>query len=183
MIFFAIKGEKFVTFEEFLPIFSQVKKDKDVGAFEDLVEGLKVYDKLENGCMLGAELAHVLLFLGTCGLTCFLCLPPLPYFFRRFRLLWKKRQLPSFFLTLRVFSALQPPAHTHTHKDKSIHKKCIHFFRPCLAVSQTLSSHTHLRMQFDWQSLVILVLFSKPTKKFGQFFWISLIYFTKKAKK
>jgi len=57
-------GEKFVTFEEFLPIYSQVKKDKDVGAFEDLVEGLKVYDKLENGCMLGAELAHVLLFLG-----------------------------------------------------------------------------------------------------------------------
>jgi len=57
-------GEKFLTFEEFLPIFSQVKKDKDVGAFEDLVEGLKVYDKLENGCMLAAELNHVLLFLG-----------------------------------------------------------------------------------------------------------------------
>lgn len=51
-------------FLEFLPIFSQVKKDKDVGAFEDLVEGLKVYDKLENGCMLLAELNHVLLFLG-----------------------------------------------------------------------------------------------------------------------
>lgn len=59
-----IIGEKFLTFEEFLPIFSQVKKDKDVGAFEDLVEGLKVYDKLENGCMLLAELNHVLLFLG-----------------------------------------------------------------------------------------------------------------------
>ena len=54
-------------FLEFLPIFSQVKKDKDVGAFEDLVEGLKVYDKLENGCMLAAELNHVLLFLGKCG--------------------------------------------------------------------------------------------------------------------
>jgi len=57
-------GEKFLTLEEFLPIYSQVKKDKDCGAFEDLVEGLKVYDKMENGCMLGAELAHVLLFLG-----------------------------------------------------------------------------------------------------------------------
>jgi len=57
-------GEKFMTFEEFLPIFSQVKKDKDKGEFEDLVEGLKVYDKLENGCMLMAELHHVLLFLG-----------------------------------------------------------------------------------------------------------------------
>ena len=53
-----------MTFEEFLPIYSQVKKDKDIGAFEDLVEGLKVYDKAENGTMLEAELAHVLLSLG-----------------------------------------------------------------------------------------------------------------------
>jgi len=58
------KGQKSMTFEEFLPIYSQVKKDKDVGAFEDLVEGLKVYDKAENGTMLEAELAHVLLSLG-----------------------------------------------------------------------------------------------------------------------
>jgi len=57
-------GEKFLTLEEFLPIYSQVKKDKDVGAYEDIAEGLKVYDKLENGCMLAAELNHVLLFLG-----------------------------------------------------------------------------------------------------------------------
>ena len=53
-----------MTFEEFLPIYSQVKKDKDVGAFEDLVEGLKVYDKAENGTMMEAELAHVMLSLG-----------------------------------------------------------------------------------------------------------------------
>lgn len=58
------KGQKTMTFEEFLPIFSQVKKDKDVGAYEDLAEGLKVYDKAENGTMLEAELAHVLLSLG-----------------------------------------------------------------------------------------------------------------------
>ena len=58
------KGQKNMSFEEFLPIFSQVKKDKDVGAYEDLVEGLKVYDKAENGTMLEAELAHVLLSLG-----------------------------------------------------------------------------------------------------------------------
>ncbi|RWS08388.1 Der f 30 allergen-like protein [Dinothrombium tinctorium] len=57
-------GEKLLTLEEFLPIYSQVKKDKDVGAFEDLMEGLKVYDKNENGTMLQAELAHVLLSLG-----------------------------------------------------------------------------------------------------------------------
>lgn len=47
-----------------MPIFSQVKKDKDVGAYEDLVEGLKVYDKLDNGTMLQAELAHTLASLG-----------------------------------------------------------------------------------------------------------------------
>lgn len=53
-----------MTFEEFLPIYSQIKKDKDGGAYEDLVEGLKVYDKAENGTMMEAELAHVLLSLG-----------------------------------------------------------------------------------------------------------------------
>ena len=58
------KNIKFLTFEEFLPIYSEVKKDKDVGAFEDLVEGLKVYDKAENGTMMEAELAHVMLSLG-----------------------------------------------------------------------------------------------------------------------
>jgi len=58
------KGEKKMTFEEFLPIFSQVKKEKDVGAFEDFMEGLKVYDKAENGTMMAGELAHVLLSLG-----------------------------------------------------------------------------------------------------------------------
>lgn len=58
------KGEKKLTFEEFLPIYSQIKKEKEVGAFEDFQEGLKVYDKAENGTMLAGELAHVLLSLG-----------------------------------------------------------------------------------------------------------------------
>jgi len=58
------KGEKKITFEEFLPIYSQIKKEKEVGAFEDFMEGLKVYDKAENGTMLEGELAHVLLSLG-----------------------------------------------------------------------------------------------------------------------
>ncbi|XP_054162575.1 myosin light chain 1-like [Oppia nitens] len=58
------KGEKTMSFEEFLPIYSQIKKEKEVGAFEDFMEGLKVYDKLENGTMLAGELAHVLLSLG-----------------------------------------------------------------------------------------------------------------------
>jgi len=58
------KGEKKMTFEEFLPIYSQIKKEKEVGAFEDFMEGLKVYDKAENGTMLAGELAHILLSLG-----------------------------------------------------------------------------------------------------------------------
>ncbi|GBM85340.1 hypothetical protein AVEN_71930-1, partial [Araneus ventricosus] len=52
-----------LAFEDFLPIYSEVKKAKDMGQIEDLLEGLKVYDKNENGTMMAAELAHVLLSL------------------------------------------------------------------------------------------------------------------------
>jgi len=58
------KGEKQFTVEEFLPIYGQSKNNKDAGTYEDLTEGLKLYDKAENGTMLGAELAHILLSLG-----------------------------------------------------------------------------------------------------------------------
>ncbi|XP_013139649.1 PREDICTED: myosin light chain alkali isoform X1 [Papilio polytes] len=58
------KGEKQLTLEEFLPIYSQCKKDKDQGCYEDFLECLKLYDKAENGLMLGAELTHTLLALG-----------------------------------------------------------------------------------------------------------------------
>lgn len=58
------RGEKKMTLEEFLPIYSQVKKDKDMGTQADFMEGLKVYDKAENGQMMAAELSHVLLSLG-----------------------------------------------------------------------------------------------------------------------
>jgi myosin light chain 6 len=57
-------GEKKIKFDEFLPIFSQCKKDKDQGCFEDFVECLKLYDKEENGKMLLAELTHTLQSLG-----------------------------------------------------------------------------------------------------------------------
>lgn len=57
-------GEKQLTLEEFLPIYSQLKKDKDCGAYEDLAEGMKVYDKNENGTMMAGELSHVMLMLG-----------------------------------------------------------------------------------------------------------------------
>lgn len=58
------KGEKQLTLEEFLPIYAQAKKDKDQGCYEDFLECLKLYDKAENGLMLGAELTHTLLALG-----------------------------------------------------------------------------------------------------------------------
>jgi len=58
------KGEKKLKLDEFLPIFSQCKKDKEQGCYEDFLECLKLYDKQENGMMLGAELSHTLLSLG-----------------------------------------------------------------------------------------------------------------------
>ncbi|XP_011552291.1 myosin light chain alkali isoform X1 [Plutella xylostella] len=58
------RGEKLLSFEEFLPIYSQAKKDKDQGCYEDFLECLKLYDKAENGTMLSAELTHSLLALG-----------------------------------------------------------------------------------------------------------------------
>lgn len=58
------RGEKKMTVEEVLPIYSQLKKEKDMGTLNDFIEGLKVYDKLENGTLMAAELSHVLLSLG-----------------------------------------------------------------------------------------------------------------------
>jgi len=58
------RGEKLLSLEEFLPIYAQVKKDKEQGCYEDFIECLKLYDKNENGLMLLAELNHALLALG-----------------------------------------------------------------------------------------------------------------------
>merc|ERR1712055_869437 len=58
------KGEKFIKLEEFYPIYAEVKKSKDTGSYEDFVECLKLYDKMENGTMMLGELEHILLSLG-----------------------------------------------------------------------------------------------------------------------
>uniref|UniRef100_A0A0N4ZVH1 EF-hand domain-containing protein n=1 Tax=Parastrongyloides trichosuri TaxID=131310 RepID=A0A0N4ZVH1_PARTI len=58
------KGSKRVTFEEWLPIYEQVKKEKEVGSFADFLEGLRVFDKDEAGKIYKTELRHVLLALG-----------------------------------------------------------------------------------------------------------------------
>jgi hypothetical protein len=41
-----------------------VKKSKDTGSYEDFIECLKLYDKMENGTMMLGELEHILLSLG-----------------------------------------------------------------------------------------------------------------------
>ncbi|PAV70035.1 hypothetical protein WR25_06531 [Diploscapter pachys] len=61
---FKRKGEKRLTFEEWLPIYEQLSKEKEQGTYADFVEGLKVFDKDEVGKILAAELRHVLLALG-----------------------------------------------------------------------------------------------------------------------
>jgi len=58
------KGEKRLTFEEWMPIYEQLSKEKEVGSFHDFMEGLRVFDKDETGKIMGAELRHILLALG-----------------------------------------------------------------------------------------------------------------------
>lgn len=57
-------GEKKLTIEEFLPVFSQLRKEKEVGSYEDFAECMKVYDKMDNGMMMEAELSHIFMSLG-----------------------------------------------------------------------------------------------------------------------
>jgi len=59
-----MKKEGKFKIDEFLPIYSQIKKDKDCGSYEDFMEVLKLYDKEDNGTMLYAELEHILCALG-----------------------------------------------------------------------------------------------------------------------
>jgi len=57
-------GEKRITIEEFMPIYGQLSKEKDVGGYADFMEALSVYDKESNGTIIAAELRHLLLSLG-----------------------------------------------------------------------------------------------------------------------
>jgi len=55
---------KKMTFEEFLPVMSQMQKTLKPGCLEDFVEGLRIFDKENNGTIMAAELRHVLCTLG-----------------------------------------------------------------------------------------------------------------------
>jgi len=57
-------GEKKITLEEFMPIYAQLSKEKDVGSYADFMEAMLVFDKESNGTIIAAELRHLLLSLG-----------------------------------------------------------------------------------------------------------------------
>ena len=53
--------------ETFLPMLQAVAKLPDRGSYQDYLEGLRVFDKEQNGKVMGAELRHVLTTLGEAG--------------------------------------------------------------------------------------------------------------------
>jgi len=58
------RKQKFLKLDEFLPIFSGVKNNKDAGGFDDFMECMRLYDKRGDGHCLFAEMRHILLSLG-----------------------------------------------------------------------------------------------------------------------
>jgi len=53
-----------ITFEQFLPIYQQIYKNRENHSVEEFVEGLSLFDKEGNGFISVAELRHLLTTLG-----------------------------------------------------------------------------------------------------------------------
>ena len=58
------KGKRMMKIEDFYPIFAKAKASKDTGGIHDFVEILKLYDKNDDGTILGNELFRLLTNLG-----------------------------------------------------------------------------------------------------------------------
>merc|ERR1712098_310749 len=58
------KKDKFFQLDEISAIFEAIKKEKDVGSYEDFMELLLTYDKMEDGHVVLTELEYILNNLG-----------------------------------------------------------------------------------------------------------------------
>merc|ERR1712111_140042 len=58
------KGKRMMKIDDFYPIFAKAKASKDTGGIHDFVEILKLYDKNDDGTILGNELFRLLTNLG-----------------------------------------------------------------------------------------------------------------------
>lgn len=61
-----------ISFEVFIPILQTISKNRDHATFDDFVEGLKMFDKDQNGFITSAELRHILTSLGRFSVIYFL---------------------------------------------------------------------------------------------------------------
>lgn len=53
-------GEKQYKFDEFLPVYQAIVKEKEDGTFADYMEAFKTFDREGQGVVSAAELRHVL---------------------------------------------------------------------------------------------------------------------------
>lgn len=53
-----------ITFEQFMPIWNTINKNRDTSSIEEFIEGFKVFDKEQNGFINSAELRHLMTNLG-----------------------------------------------------------------------------------------------------------------------
>jgi myosin light chain 6 len=53
-------GEKQYKFDEFLPVYESILKEKEVGTFADFMEAFKTFDREGQGFISSAELRHVI---------------------------------------------------------------------------------------------------------------------------